>query len=164
MRNELIFEKEYKLDKVLSCIYCHDDILKYDENVEKYYYLPQINAKSYGLSYYKNKKSLTVSSRDFVDKTFSFYHNDKFYKFSCSVPNSEEIIDVPDYYTVRAETLLSAAICERLEDGRIRYIQLTQCDLKMNVPSFMMNRYIPTATTTWYNNVLNHYKKCYSDK
>jgi len=95
--------------------------MKWDENVDKVYYLPKINAKSYGLVYWKHKKSLTISSRDFVDKSFSFYHNNKFYKFSCYVPNSEEVQPIPDYFTVRAETLISAAICERDEEGRIIY-------------------------------------------
>lgn len=32
---------------------------------------------------------MVCSQRDYVDKYIQFYHNGKFYRFSCGVPNSE---------------------------------------------------------------------------
>ena len=33
---------------------------------------------------------MSINSRDFVDKFFMLCANGKFYKYSCSVPNSEK--------------------------------------------------------------------------
>jgi hypothetical protein len=65
------------------------------------------NKKRYGYYYLVNKKQFTVKQRDFYEKGFSFCHNGRFYRYSCSVIDSEKLKPKFDKDTVRGDTLLN---------------------------------------------------------
>ena len=71
---------------------------------------------------------MAISARDFVEKTFAFYHNDKFYRYSCSVPDSElpgpngeePLCPITDKNTVRGLTMINLCMSYRdPTDGKI---------------------------------------------
>lgn len=71
---------------------------------------------------------MAISSRDFVEKTFTFYEKGKLYRFTCSLPNSAEkgpngeapFYELPDASTVRGFTNIVASIFYRNPtDGKI---------------------------------------------
>ena len=111
---------------------------------------------------------MAIASRDFVEKSIHFYQNGKFYKFACSVPNSElggpggqePLYPSPDNYTVRGFTLLNASIVQRNSfDGSITMTGLVQCDFKLRIPQFMITTFLPRATRQWLENINKYYKK-----
>jgi hypothetical protein len=48
-----------------------------------------------------------VKQRDFYEKGFGFCHNGKFYRYSCSIIDSEKLKPKFDKDTVRGDTLLN---------------------------------------------------------
>ena len=70
-----------------------------------------------------------VQSRDFYCKGISFYHNNKYYRYSSSITDSEVIDEkntddkykrqLPDDKTVRGITILSCGIFQRNSEGKI---------------------------------------------
>ena len=102
--------------------------MKWDANVERAFTFPNYSGKCYRVNYLKQKKQFGISSRDYVDKSISFYDKGKFYKFSCGVPNSElpgpngaqPLCPLPDKYTVRGFTNINVSMCHRNPvDGKI---------------------------------------------
>ena len=61
--------------------------------------------------------------------------------------------------TVRAESMISIAKMERLPDGKIKLVFISQCNLFMKVPKSIMEPFLSKATKNWYDNVRKHYAK-----
>lgn len=97
---------------------------------------------------------MTVASRDFYEKGFTFYADGKLYRYSCTVANSEELIPVPKD-TVRAETTYNFGIMRRdaEDNNKVKFSVITQADFKLNVPAPMLNVFLPKATKQWYDTV-----------
>ena len=71
---------------------------------------------------------MAINCRDFVEKTFGFYDNGKYYRYSCSVPNSElpgpngepPLCPILEKNTVRGYTMINVAMSYRdPTDGKI---------------------------------------------
>jgi hypothetical protein len=110
-------------------------------------------SKSYGIMYMSNKKQFTISSRDFYEKIFMFFHNGKLYRYSSSVANCEQAKPPPPD-TVRGKTMYNCGIMYRSEkDKKIYYDFVNQCDFKLSVPAFMINSFLPKAAKGWINDI-----------
>lgn len=112
---------------------------------------------------------MNFSSRDFMEKAFNFYSDGKFYRYSTSIDNSEchgpegevplRAIEKPNE-CVRGFTIINCGIMQRTgEEGKIKIQVLTQCDIKVSIPAFMINSFIPKVTKAWYDNVVMFYNK-----
>lgn len=103
-----------------------------------------------------------VTGRDFNEKTFNFYENGKFYRYSTSIdepaPAGYAVIS-PKNGIVRGFTIFSVAIIERQLDETIKLSFVCQIDWKMKVPSMIMNKVFPTAAKDWHANVIKFYTK-----
>merc|ERR1712046_319599 len=107
------------------------------------------------------------SARDFFEKGFIFYSDGKLYRFSTSVPNAhlegpnkeKPLCPNPNKNTVRGDVLINCGMMWRGSDGKILHTQITQCDFKLNVPSFMINSFLPKAMKNWSESVNKHYTK-----
>ena len=77
------------------------------------------------------------------------------------VPNSEALRAIPETpKTVRGETWINCGIIERnLETQKLSYKLLIQCDLKVKLPDFVINTFMPKATKGFYNDVVKYYQK-----
>ena len=85
----------------------------WDKNLKTSEFIPAIEGKkSFGFTYTANHKQMTVKSRDFYEKGFSFFHDGKYYRYSCSINNSEEVREVPKE-TFRGETIYNFGVMER---------------------------------------------------
>ena len=87
-----------------------------------------------------------IDGREFYEKSFGFFHEGKFYRFTSSVPNSDGEPEhegdmtkrpVLNKSTVRGETLIGMAIIERDEKGKLHMQSLTQLDFKLALPGFI---------------------------
>ena len=108
-------------------IYNTDQQIKYDKNIGQAYYVPIAEGKkNIGFNYIMNKKQYTINARDYYEKTITFFHNNKLYKYGCNVVNSENKIEIPKD-TVRAETLYNFGIMERdvNDDNKLKLITVT---------------------------------------
>ena len=64
---------------------------------------------------------MTISSRDYAEKFFTFFSDGVVYRFTSGIPKSEvkgsngkpPICPIPDRYTVRAFTFINIAMCYR---------------------------------------------------
>ena len=113
------------------------------------------------LKYSVNKKQYTIDSRDFVEKSFSFYHNEKFYRYSSSVPEQAglQMFPLPEE-TVRGTTIFNFGLFERdKKDEKIKGTICTQCDFKIAVPAFMLSTFLPDSAKEWYSGVTKFYIK-----
>lgn len=91
MRSEIKFNNELKLLNLTKIIFNGDDKVKYDKNLNKCYFKPfSDNLKCAGFEYTNYKKHYPVSSRDFYEKVFKFHYNNKYYKYACSVVDSDK--------------------------------------------------------------------------
>jgi len=77
------------------------------------------------------------------------------------VPNSEALRAIPETpKTVRGETWINCGIIERNpETQKLSYKLLIQCDLKVKLPDFVINTFMPKATKGFYNDVVKYYQK-----
>ena len=106
-RTEFTFGKEYKMDKLIKCIYLPEFLLQWDKNNELVELSPIERGKdSYVLLYQRTKKTLFYQRRDFYEKSFKFVHDGVFYSYSCTIPNSERIKPSASNVT-RGETLFN---------------------------------------------------------
>jgi hypothetical protein len=65
---------------------------------------------------------MSVSSRDFFEKGFSFYHQGKFYRYSSSIDDSQTLKPLPDSVTVRGFTYINVGIMHRdTSSGKVIY-------------------------------------------
>ena len=122
--------------------------------------------KSFFKTYVENKKQLSIAGRDFHEKTFNFYSNGKFYRYSTSIagtdqpgPNGEAPEKPSPAKIVRGFTIFSCAILERQPDGQIKLSFVCQVDWKMKVPSMIINKVFPTAAKDWHANIIKFYTK-----
>ena len=78
---------------------------------------------------------MTIQARDFYEKGFGFYHNNKYYRYSSTLPNGGLDVKPKVKDTIRGDTLINYAMVWRDEvDQKIKTAQVTQCDFKMEVP------------------------------
>ena len=56
LRNDMSFNKNYKMEKILECMYSDKHIAKWDVNIEKTFTLSSYQDKCHGILYMKNKK------------------------------------------------------------------------------------------------------------
>ena len=114
--------------------------LKYDKNLEQCEFVPLKflqDSKCIGFEYTKHKKNYPVSSRDYFEKVFQFQYNDKFYKYSCSIPDSEKGSDPlkpTQKDTVRGFNFINCSIIYA-EDQNVIYTHFLQCDPKISMSS-----------------------------
>jgi len=143
-------------------------VLKWDKNLKACEELEVApGKKSYGILYTENKKQFSLCGRDFYEKTFNFYNDGKFYRYSTSVedsekpgPNGEEPLKPsPSGQVVRAFTIYSCSMVERLPDGQIKHSQSCQMDWHIKAPTFLVNTFFPKAAKDWYGNVVKFYNK-----
>jgi len=142
-------------------MYSPEHQMVWDSNLKSSEFIPlQEGKKSFGFTYTANHKQFTIKSRDFYEKGFNFFHEGKFYRYSCSVRNSEEGREVPKE-TVRGETIYNMAIMYRdqEDDQKLKFSVVTQCDFKINVPAFMLTSFLPKATKGWMDNINKYYAK-----
>lgn len=100
-----------------------------------------------------NKKQFTIDSRDFYEKGFNFFHDGKFYRYSCVVDNDLELRPKPAN-TVRGATLYNVGMMYRDPvDKKVHLTVITQCDYKLNVPSFMLTSFLPKAAKGWIGDI-----------
>lgn len=96
---------------------------KWDKNLLKYEVI-KIKNENVVLTYQLNKAPLNFQNRDFVDKQIKFSHNNKFYVYYTSIPNHEEIKEIPDKVG-RAQNYIGIQKLERLEnEGKIKLTML----------------------------------------
>ena len=96
-------------------------VKKWDKNLVQFEETPVVEGKkSFFKTYLLNKKKLAFSGRDFCEKTFNFYSNGKFYRYSTSVDNTElpgPIGEAPEKESpqdiIRGFTIFSCAMLER---------------------------------------------------
>lgn len=162
LRTESNFNKVMKMHKLLKVIYSPDHQKKWDKVLEDSQVQPLgESTRNIGYSYTKNKKQFTIASRDFFEKGFNFYHDGKFYRYSTSVPDSENSLKpLVDKKTVRGTTNFNVGIMERDPgSGKILFTMAAQCDFKIKVPSFMLTSFLPSAVKSWHENVSKYYNK-----
>lgn len=88
----------------------------------------------YGFIYMTNKKQYTFDCRDFYEKSFAFYHNDTYYKYTSYVENDKDLREIPEN-TVRGNTIYNIFKMKRdPETQRIEVQMCVQCDFKIMVP------------------------------
>lgn len=56
IRNDITFKKNYKMEKVLDCIYNPDHVINWDQNVEKASLIKPPMGRTYGINYLKQKR------------------------------------------------------------------------------------------------------------
>lgn len=94
--------------------------------------------KCYHFIYMSNKKQYTFDSRDFFEKSFTFYHNDTYYRYTSSIPNDDVLRPIPPK-TVRGSTIYNVFKMKRNpENERLEAVMVCQCDYKISIPSFML--------------------------
>ena len=75
-------------------------------------------------------------------------------------PNGEEpIMPILDSSIIRGDCLYNVGIMERLPNGKVQLITLTQCDFKIKVPQWILATWLPKAMKSWYDTVQKHYTK-----
>ena len=110
---------------------------------------------------------MSISSRDFVEKVIHFYENGIYYRYSTTVQDSEiSNGEEPPFYpavdatTVRGSILTNVAMIYRDEkDGKIKIYSVSQCDIKMTVPPFILTTFMPKASKAWIDNISKYYNK-----
>ena len=112
----------------------------------------------FGYTYQQQKKQLTVESRDFYEKGFTFESGGKLYRYSCAINESENLIPVPEK-TTRGETIYNFGIMRRNDKHKILFDVLTQADFKIDIPNILLTTFLPKATKTWHDTVQKHYNK-----
>ena len=133
--------------------------MKWDKMLEKSSQVPVIPGKrTFGMFYLKNKGQYNIESRDFFEKGFNFYSNGRFYRYSTSVPNSEQFKEKQPG-TTRGATYYNCGMMER--DPKTRKVLLTtitQCDFFIPIPSFIVTTFLPNKTKEWKQNVTKYYQ------
>lgn len=88
IRIESIFNKKFKLDRLLNFIQQPEHLSKWDDTVLSNDIKPVGDRKSMAITFVHlvHKKQFSFQSRDFVDKSFNFYHNGKFYRYTSALP------------------------------------------------------------------------------
>ena len=101
------------MDKIIKCLYWPEQQLIYDKLLADSGFTPfGEGIKTYGFTYTNNKRQYNIWARDFYEKGFNFFHEGKFYRYSCTVANSRDHKKLPKS-TVRGETIYNLAIMER---------------------------------------------------
>mmetsp|Transcript_5730 Transcript_5730/g.9105 ORF Transcript_5730/g.9105 Transcript_5730/m.9105 type:complete len:89 (+) Transcript_5730:462-728(+) len=73
------------MNKLVKVIYDFEQKLKWDSNLQEGTFTPlKEGVRTYGTFYSVNKKQLNFSARDFKEKGFNFFHEDRFYKYQTS--------------------------------------------------------------------------------
>ena len=103
-----------------------------------------------------------------MEKGFAFFSEGKFYRYTTSIDNSElpqddkpplRPIENPNDM-VRGFTVYNISMMERdPETSNIVIRNLTQCDFKSPIPSFMITSFLPKATKQYYENICKYYNK-----
>ena len=116
----------------------------------------------YGFTYSSSKKVMTINSRDFYEKGFCFIHENRLYRYTCSVADSESIIPVPKE-TTRGDTFYNVSCIYRDEnDGnKVKLVSVIQCDWKLKLPQFVYSSVLPKGAKSWHENVQKFYMKNY---
>lgn len=132
LRTESVFDKKWKMHKLINAIYDPQFKKQWDDKLQEstFTYVRE-GTKSFGLFYSKNKKQLTFQARDFYEKFFEVYHNGVYYRLSSSADGVD--YPVPED-TVRGQVNISVSKMQRLPDGKIKLVYLTETDLFMKVP------------------------------
>lgn len=142
--------------------------MKWDKNLNLAEYTPyRPGAVGIGFWYTNNKKQYTIASRDFYEKGFNFFHDGKYYRYSCSIadselagPNGEPPLRPCDNDTVRGRCVINCGMMQRNpSDGKILLTQISQMDFRINVPSFMVTSFLPKAMKSWYDESQKYYTK-----
>ena len=61
--------------------------------------------------------------------------------------------------TIRGETYTSVAIMERTADNKLRFVQLSQSDFKLELPGWIYSLFLPKSAKAWIGNVQEYYQK-----
>ena len=101
---------------------------------------------------------MTFQSRDFHEKFFEVFHDGIYYRLSSSAEGSD--YPVPEE-TVRGEVPISVSRMERLPDGKIKLIYLTEINPFMQVPKQIQEPFLVKSTKVWYDNLKKFYTKNY---
>lgn len=163
IRTESIFNKKFKFDRLLQAIYEPGHIEKWDDTVGANSVTPVGDRTSTSITfgYTAHKKQFSFQSRDFIDKSFTFFHNGKFYRYTSSLPEDKGKIMKPlPEETTRGFNYFNIGTYERdPADGKIKGKFSGQFDFKAPVPSFMLNTFLPNTTKSWYANITKYYMK-----
>ena len=82
------FDKDFKMQNLVSVMYEQDHVPKWDPIVSHNEFKPLNKGdKTVGTNWTKHRRIMHVSSRDYCDKMINFYHNGKFYHYSSSIPD-----------------------------------------------------------------------------
>lgn len=108
--------------------------------------------------YSRNKKQMTFQSRDFHEKYFEVFHEGVYYRLSSSIENTG--LPLPDD-TIRGDVVMSISKMERLPDGKIKLVYLTETNLFMQVPKAIQDPFLSKSTKAWYDNLKKFYTKNY---
>lgn len=116
LRTESTFNKKFKMDKLVKMVFGSEHQTKWDETLLSSAFTPLGDRKhmTMGFVHCAHKKQYSFQSRDFVEKTFNFYHNGKFYRYSSSLPDElgQERFPVAEE-TTRGFTYYNFGIVER---------------------------------------------------
>lgn len=121
------------MDKLIKMIFRSEHQTKWDETVLSSEQVPFGDSKVVTLNHNAHKKQYSFQSRDFVEKSFNFYHNGKFYRYASSLPEEAGLQRhaVPEE-TTRGFTYYNFGIIERnAKDGKVKASICTQCDFKI---------------------------------
>jgi len=112
------------MDKLIKCVFSPENAKRWDKNLKESEKISINGSKTYGFIYMSNKKQYTLHSRDFYEKTFSFYHNEKFYRYTSSVVNCSDHKPIPKE-TVRGTTIYNCGLIRRNDENKLVYTNIT---------------------------------------
>lgn len=162
LRIESTYVKKFSIAKLAECLFDADLKVQWDKKVEEQEYADTIpNCSNIGRVYYKNKSQLTIEARDYNEKVFTCWANNKLYRFSSSCYDSkgargglEPSTDRPvKPKTVRADCLYSMMTMERVpeHDDRVKLTYLASLNLHSAIPMSVIDPFMATATRSFFS-------------
>ncbi|CDW87198.1 UNKNOWN [Stylonychia lemnae] len=125
--------------------------MKWDKNVLKLEIITQEFNKNVWLNYQLNKSPLNFSNRDFLDKQIKFRDRNNFYCYYSTIPleTQNQIKPIPPKVE-RAQTIFGLQkLSRRPQDGKIEYVMIMQCDLKMKITPKLIGMFLPAGLQEW---------------
>jgi hypothetical protein len=87
---DAIWPKAVKFTNLIKTCYGVDEILKWDANIIDMDIKPlRDDCKTAAYTFQRNKSVMGIEGREFYEKSFGFFHEGKYYRFTSSVPNSD---------------------------------------------------------------------------
>lgn len=164
VRVQAQFPEEFSLQNLISVIYEPEHVPQWDPQVVDATFKPMHEGDAtIGLNWTKHKKTMHVQERDYCDKVISFVHKGKFYHYSSAVPeqHTTELFDTnEEKSTVRGNTIYNVCTIERDPvTQKLMYESFVQLDPKVQIPPFIINKFIPNMIKDWYKGINNHYQQ-----